>query len=243
MIDPERCIYLRKGKCGACLEVCPSGAIDFKDKEKTLSVRVGSVILSSGFKAFDPSGLDTYQYSELPNVVTGMEFERLLSAQGPQHGKLVRLSDGKEPRKIAWLQCVGSRDTNRCGNGYCSSVCCMYAVKEAMIAKEHAHGELDCAIFNMDLRLPSSGRPHLCCGECIQRASRALVAQGIEYRPAEPAIRVRIPASAPEKSLSFPWKMRTGKSALLCPRAAGEWGLGRGGPSGPHSSTDRASVS
>ncbi len=84
--------------------------------------------------------------------MTSLEFERLLSASGPTMGHLVRPSDEKEPKRIAWLQCVGSRDTNRCGNGYCSSVCCMYAIKDAMIAKEHAHGDLDCAIFNMDIR-------------------------------------------------------------------------------------------
>ncbi len=85
-------------------------------------------------------------------MVTSLEFERLLSASGPTMGHLVRPSDGKEPKKIAWLQCVGSRDINRSGNSYCSSVCCMYAIKDAMIAKDHAHGELDCAIFYMDIR-------------------------------------------------------------------------------------------
>ena len=85
-------------------------------------------------------------------MLTSLEFERILSASGPTLGHLERPSDGKEPKKIAWLQCVGSRDTNKCGNGYCSSVCCMYAIKEAMIAKEHAHGDLDCAVFNMDIR-------------------------------------------------------------------------------------------
>ena len=84
--------------------------------------------------------------------MTSLEFERILSASGPTMGHLVRPSDQTEPKRIAWLQCVGSRDTNRCGNGYCSSVCCMYAIKEAMIAKEHAGGDLDCAIFNMDIR-------------------------------------------------------------------------------------------
>ena len=85
-------------------------------------------------------------------MVTSLEFERLLSASGPTMGHLVRPSDQKEPKKIAWLQCVGSRDTNQCGNGYCSSVCCMYAIKDSMIAKEHAGSDLDCAIFNMDVR-------------------------------------------------------------------------------------------
>ena len=84
--------------------------------------------------------------------MTSLEFERILSAGGPTMGHLVRPSDEKEPEKIAWLQCIGSRDDNRCGNGYCSSVCCMYAIKDAMIAKEHSEKDLDCAIFNMDIR-------------------------------------------------------------------------------------------
>jgi heterodisulfide reductase subunit A2 len=93
-----------------------------------------------GFQPFDPSKYETYNYSRLPNVVTSMEFERILSASGPTMGHLVRMSDHKEPKKIAWLQCVGSRDMNRCDHPYCSSVCCMYAIKEAVIAKEHSGG-------------------------------------------------------------------------------------------------------
>ena len=110
------------------------------------------MILSPGFKPFDPSQFDTYHYTTYPNVVTSMEFERILSATGPFMGHLQRPSDGTQPKKVAWLQCVGSRDINRCDHPYCSSVCCMYAVKEAVIAKEHAGGELDTAIFFMDMR-------------------------------------------------------------------------------------------
>jgi len=106
-----------------------------------------------GSEPFDPALLaNVYPYQKNPDVVTSLEFERLLSASGPTMGHLVRPSDGKEPKKVAWLQCVGSRDINRSGNGYCSSVCCMYAIKDAMIAKDHAHGDLDCAIFYMDIR-------------------------------------------------------------------------------------------
>jgi len=158
-IDAENCIYLQKGKCGACEKNCPSGAINFKDTEKTMTVKVGSVILAPGFKAFDPTGLDTYPWASLPDVVTSLEFERILSATGPYSGHLLRPSSmrgkkpaGKAPQKIAWLQCVGSRDINRCDNGYCSSVCCMYAVKQAVMAKDHSGSALDCAIFYMDIR-------------------------------------------------------------------------------------------
>ena len=152
-IDGGTCIYLKKGKCGACKKFCPTDAIDFDQKEEVQSVKVGSVVLAPGYTPFDPSRFDNYQYAKLPNVVTALEFERLLSASGPTQGHVVQQTkDGKEPKKIAWLQCVGSRDMNKCDNAYCSSVCCMYAIKEAVIAKEHAGDNLDCAIFFMDMR-------------------------------------------------------------------------------------------
>jgi len=146
-IDADTCIG-----CGLCENMCIAKAINYDDKERESSLTVGSVILSSGSQGFDPSKLDYLGYGKYPNVVTSEEFERILSASGPYFGHLMRPLDREEPKKIAWLQCVGSRDTNRSGNGYCSSVCCMYAIKEAMIAKEHVHGDLDCTIFNMDIR-------------------------------------------------------------------------------------------
>jgi len=158
-IDAENCIYLKKGKCGACEKYCPSGAINFNDTQKTLTLQVGSVILAPGFKTFDPVGLDNYPCADLPDVVTSQEFERILSATGPYSGHLKRPSSmrgknpvGKSPQKIAWMQCVGSRDINRCDNGYCSSVCCMYAVKQAVMSQDHSDVPLDCAIFYMDIR-------------------------------------------------------------------------------------------
>jgi heterodisulfide reductase subunit A2 len=113
---------------------------------------VGAVILATGSEVFDPTRLDTYSYSNLPNVITSMEFERILSASGPYRGHLMRPYDREEPKKIAWLQCVGSRDLHHCDNSYCSGVCCMYAIKEAVIAKEHSHSGLDATIFFMDIR-------------------------------------------------------------------------------------------
>ena len=146
-IDTDACIG-----CGLCEKMCIAKAVRYDDCERESEVRVGSVIFSPGSQGYDPSQLDYLGYGRFPNVVTSEEFERILSASGPYFGHLMRPLDREQPKKIAWLQCVGSRDTNRCGNGYCSSVCCMYAVKEAMIAKEHAHGELDCAVFYMDMR-------------------------------------------------------------------------------------------
>ncbi len=153
-IDAENCLQLTKGKCGVCAKKCPVGAVNYEDKEKTLTLNVGAVIMAPGFEPFNPSGFDNYQYAKHPNVITSMEFERLLSASGPTMGHVIRPSDKEEPKRIAWFQCVGSRDLNRCDNAYCSSVCCMYAIKEAVIAKEHAGEGLDCAIFYMDMRTP-----------------------------------------------------------------------------------------
>ena len=153
-IDPDNCIFVQKGKCRACEKYCPAGAIDFdaEHKDKVHEVNVGSVVLSPGFKAFDPSVFDHYAYSKFKDVVTSLEYERLLSAGGPCMGHLQRPSDGQEPKKIAWLQCVGSRNINRCDNAYCSSVCCMYAIKQAMVTNEHVSGGVDTAIFYMDMR-------------------------------------------------------------------------------------------
>ncbi len=152
VIDRDTCMHFRTGECKICVQSCSAGAIDHAQQDEAIELRVGAIILAPGFQAFDPGRYEAYGYAENPNIVTSMEFERLLSASGPTMGHLVRPSDGKEPRRIAWVQCVGSRDVHRCDNAYCSSVCCMYAVKQAVIAKEHAGGELDCAIFYMDMR-------------------------------------------------------------------------------------------
>ncbi|MEJ2473049.1 MAG: FAD-dependent oxidoreductase, partial [Desulfobacterales bacterium] len=153
-MEADRC--LRCGicsECYQCVKACLAEAVDHTQKPVQKEITVGAVILSAGTDTYDPSNLkEFYHYGSNPNVMTSLEFERILSASGPTMGHLVRPSDEKEPKKIAWLQCVGSRDTNKCGNGYCSSVCCMYAIKDAMIAKEHSGGELDCAVFNMDIR-------------------------------------------------------------------------------------------
>ncbi|MBU1195730.1 MAG: FAD-dependent oxidoreductase, partial [Proteobacteria bacterium] len=151
-IDRSVCMHFKTGGCQVCSEICQMDAIDHAMQDEIVELDAGSVILSPGFEPFDPSKFDNYGYANLPNVMTAMEFERILSASGPTGGHLTRLSDHKEPKKVAWFQCVGSRDMNKCDNKYCSSVCCMYALKEAVIAKEHAGDDLDCAIFYMDMR-------------------------------------------------------------------------------------------
>jgi heterodisulfide reductase subunit A len=151
-IDSKKCIFFKNGRCKACEKFCPTGAINFDDQKKDLSLKVGSIILATGVRAYDPATHDIYGYGKSPNIITSLEFERILSASGPFGGHLVRPSDKKEPKKIAWLQCIGSRDTHIGARGYCSSVCCTYAIKEAMLAKEHSKEPLDTAIFYMDIR-------------------------------------------------------------------------------------------
>jgi len=151
--EAERCLECGIcSECYQCVSACLAGAVDHTQQGREYTLEVGSIVLAPGFTPFDPTSFDTYNYAKHPNVVTSMEFERILSASGPYEGHLVRPSDHKEPRKIAWLQCVGSRDINRCDHAYCSAVCCMYAIKEAVIAKEHSKEDLDAAIFFMDMR-------------------------------------------------------------------------------------------
>jgi heterodisulfide reductase subunit A-like polyferredoxin len=152
--EAARCINC--GVCSECMQcviACQAGAVAHEQGPQTLDLNVGAVVLAPGFQPYDPTKYSAYHYAQYPGVVTSMEFERILSASGPFAGHLVRPSDHKEPKKIAWLQCVGSRDLHHCDNSYCSSVCCMYAIKQAVIAKEHAKEyDLECAIFFMDMR-------------------------------------------------------------------------------------------
>ncbi len=140
-------------ECMQCAQACQAKAVAHELGPEKLELEVGAVILAPGFTVYDPKKYEAYHYAHYPNVVTSLEFERILSASGPFAGHLVRPSDHKEPLKIAWLQCVGSRDLNHCDNSYCSSVCCMYAIKQAVIAKEHCKDyTLDASIFFMDMR-------------------------------------------------------------------------------------------
>jgi len=146
MIDRERCIG-----CGTCYEICKAKAIDYDQKDSEATLKVGSIILAPGFETFDARLKSEYGYGRYQNVVTSIEFERILSASGPYGGLVLRTSDGEIPKKIAFIQCVGSRDF-QLGNNYCSAACCMYGMKEAVIAKEHTPSKLDCTIFYMDMR-------------------------------------------------------------------------------------------
>ena len=155
IIDREHCAYFQKGTCRACEKFCEAKAIDFEQTDRIEEIEVGSMILAPGFQPFDASIKGEYGYGRMPNVVTSPEFERILSASGPFDGQVLRPSDGRHPTKIAWIQCVGSRDIT-CGRDYCSSVCCMYATKEAIIAREH-NGEIQATIFYNDMRAYGKG--------------------------------------------------------------------------------------
>ncbi len=151
-IDPNHCLMLTRGKCGKgplCVEACKIGAIDFKQKDEEIEINVDTIIVATGFDLFSASRKQEYGYGKYLNVYNSKEVERYLSASGPTNGHILRRSDGKEPKKIAFIQCVGSRDERT--NKYCSSVCCMYAIKQATIAKDH-FPDLDAYIFFMDLR-------------------------------------------------------------------------------------------
>jgi heterodisulfide reductase subunit A len=140
--------------CGECEKVCPTTAIDFGVSERSAErqIEVGAVILAAGFASFDPAtGKNTYGYGVLGNVVTSIEFERMVSGTGPSRGRLLRPSDGKEIRNVAWLQCIGSRDP-QANADFCSSICCMYAIKEALLAKGHSGNQTETTIFYMDMR-------------------------------------------------------------------------------------------
>ncbi|MFX0209977.1 MAG: 4Fe-4S binding protein [Candidatus Hodarchaeota archaeon] len=172
-IDMDSCL-----NCGLCELVCSSGAINRNDKPKIRKIKVCAIILATGFEEFDPAVKRNLGYGIYPNIITGMQFERLLSASGPTEGQVRRLSDGKIPKTIAWIQCVGSRDVT-INQPYCSRVCCIWANKQAMIAKEH-HPEINPYIFYMDLRAYGKGFE-----EYYQRGKHDTGINYIRSRPAE----------------------------------------------------------
>ncbi|MGR0479941.1 MAG: FAD-dependent oxidoreductase [Candidatus Electronema sp. V4] len=149
-IDPAACLHVQHGTCQICVPVCQSHAIDFSQQAEEFELHVGAVVLSPGFGRINAETLAKFAYGQHPDVVTSVEFERMTTASGPFLGEMKCFSDGRHPQSIAFIQCVGSRDLG-CDNGYCSSVCCMYAIKEAMVAKEH-DPSVEISIYYMDIR-------------------------------------------------------------------------------------------
>ena len=154
-IDAEHCLYLKKGKCGLCEKVCPTDAIDFEQQPKEIELKVGAIVVATGFKEYDPTEKREYGYRRYGNIITQFQLARLLDIDGPTHGKLLRPTDGKEPKSIAMIQCVGSRDEN--ANRYCSSICCMYALKHVQIIKEMVLPDTEIYICYIDMRTTGKG--------------------------------------------------------------------------------------
>jgi heterodisulfide reductase subunit A len=147
----ESCRYLQGKTCTVCEGVCKNDAIDFTQTAKKIEVNVGAIILSPGFEPYDPKLREEYRYGEFANVVTSLDYERLLCSTGPYEGEILRASDKKHPHKIAWIQCTGSRQVTPGGNSYCSAVCCTYTQKQVILTKDHDAGA-ECTIFHNDIR-------------------------------------------------------------------------------------------
>lgn len=146
-VDLDKCTDVK-----ALVNVCPAGAINPDDMPIMRDIKCASIVLSPGASLFDPTELDYLGYATLPDVVTSLEYERILSASGPTSGKLVCPSTGKQPKKVAWIQCIGSRGLQKGAGAYCSNACCMFALKEAMITKERFQKDIETTIFYMDMR-------------------------------------------------------------------------------------------
>jgi heterodisulfide reductase subunit A len=155
VVDHHYCLFLSKQECKQCTRTCQAGAINFDQRSEILTYQVGALILSPGFSLYNPRDISRNIYPNAPNIVTGKEFERICCASGPYMGKILRPSDLKRPDRIAFIQCIGSRDKSS-GNPYCSSVCCKYTVKDAIVALEH-EPDLDITIFFMDMRMYGKG--------------------------------------------------------------------------------------
>ena len=155
-IDPDYCTMLKSGKCGVCSKVCSAGAIDYKAKDEYIEVQYGAIVAATGFNPIKVDKYDEFAYSQSPDVVTSLEYERLMNAAGPTGGTLLRPSDGKHPHTIVFVQCVGSResgDSSKCGKQYCSKICCMYTAKHAMLTREK-YPDTDVYVFYIDVRTP-----------------------------------------------------------------------------------------
>ena len=153
-IDPDYCNMLKNGKCGVCAKVCTAGAIDYKQKDEIVEREYGAIVAATGFQPIDLSKFDEFAYSKSPDVVSSLEFERLMNAAGPTGGTLLRPSDGAHPKTIVFVQCVGSRcEDAQKGKSYCSKICCMYTAKHAMLCREK-YPDTDVYVFYIDVRTP-----------------------------------------------------------------------------------------
>ena len=173
-IDPGHCIYLNRGKCGLCKRICEADAIDFEQQDRQLDLKVGTIIVATGFDPFDASDKPEFGYGRYPNVITGLEFERLASASGPTSGKIQL--NGTVPQELVFIHCVGSRDKLQ-GREYCSRICCMYTAKQAHLAHDKIPGA-KITVFYMDVRAFGKG---------FEEFYDRVRAEGVTYRRGNPS--------------------------------------------------------
>ncbi|MCB2308274.1 CoB--CoM heterodisulfide reductase iron-sulfur subunit A family protein [Clostridium estertheticum] len=172
VIDREHCIKFKTGKCGVCEKVCTAGAIDFSQVDTKITKQYGAIVVSTGYDLISLDKFGEYQYGQHPDVITSLEFERLTNAAGPTAGHLLCPSDKRVPKKVVFIQCVGSRDKTLRGKPYCSKICCMYTAKHAMLLKDH-YPDMEAYVFYIDVRTPGKNF------EEFQR--RAVEEYGVHY--------------------------------------------------------------
>lgn len=153
VIDREHCIKFKTGKCGVCAKVCQAGAVDYEQQDEIVTEKYGAVVVATGFDTIKLDDFDEYAYSQSPDVITSLELERIMNAAGPTKGHLERISDGKAPKNMVFIQCVGSRDITCRGKSYCSKICCMYTAKHAMLIRDKYPG-VNVTVFYIDVRTP-----------------------------------------------------------------------------------------
>ena len=153
VIDREHCTKFKTGKCGVCSKVCAAGAIDYEQKDEIVTQKYGAIVVATGFDVIPLDKYDEYAYSQSKDVITSLELERIMNAAGPTKGHLERLSDGKAPKNIVFVQCVGSRCSDERGKSYCSKICCMYTAKHAMLIRDK-YPDTNVTVFYIDVRTP-----------------------------------------------------------------------------------------
>jgi heterodisulfide reductase subunit A len=171
-IDRENCLFYKTGKCKICAKACKPGAINFSQEDEIIEIKCGIIVTATGYQPISLDAFCEYFYHESPNVITSLEFERMVNAAGPTEGKILCPSDKRIPKRITFIQCVGSRDTSRRGKPYCSKICCMYTAKQAILIKEK-HPEIDVQVFYIDVR--SGGKNY------DEFYRRAVEAYGVKY--------------------------------------------------------------
>lgn len=171
VIDSTQCIKMATGKCGICEKLCMAKAIDFTQKDEIIEEKYGAIVVATGYDLINLEKLGEYNYSH-PNVITSLEFERLTNAAGPTHGKFLKPSDHTKPKKVVFVQCVGSRDTSDRGKPYCSKICCMYTAKHAMLLRDK-YPDIEAYVFYIDVRTPGKNFDE------FQR--RAVEEYGVQY--------------------------------------------------------------